>query len=465
MMENIEIKQDQNLTKALLGPCISIVLAALGISAAAVVLPEISSDFESATLDPSLVVSTYVLAVTALILPMGRAGDVYGKRNVLIAGLVIFILGACAASLATNLAVLVASRLVQGAGAAAMMAMPMAQVREIVPKDQTGRWMGVMGTMSAIGTASGPALAGIIASSLNWRAVFWLQIPLAVFALLLCLAYLAKVTSSEFDSKIDFKGATALTLFLASFVLFLSDIKHGLDQSTGVLIGVTVFAFISFLALEKRSNRALVPMHLLSSKGLRVSLMSNVGVSLIMMGILIVGPYYLTLGLGLTTAQMGFIMSIGPITAALSGVPAGRLTEKVGAEFATLIGLLGMITATAAMSFLPYFLELIGFIIAFMVLTPSYQIFLAGLNTSVMQDTSAKDHGVTSGLVNLSRNFGFVLGASLFGIIFWSIADLNLGLDDLAENIAYAMAGTFTFACCLVCSAMLVLFISRRLQN
>lgn len=464
-MENVEIKQDQFITKALLGPCISIVLAALGISAAAVVLPEISREFEGSTLDQSLVVSTYVLAVTALILPLGRAGDVYGKRNVLIAGLVIFILGVCVASFATNLAVLVASRLVQGAGAAAMMAMPMAQVREIVPKDQTGRWMGVMGTMSAIGTASGPALAGIIASNLDWRAVFWLQIPIALFALYLCLANLAKTRSKEAENRIDFKGAIALTLFLASFVLLLSDIKHDIDQSTGVFLGLTVFALISFIAIEKRSKPPLVPLHILSSRGLRVSLISNVGVSLIMMGILIVGPYYLTLGLALTTTQMGFIMSIGPITAALSGVPAGRLTEKVGAAFATTIGLLGMITATAAMTFLPYIMGLIGFIIAFMILTPSYQIFLAGLNTSVMQNTSHNDHGVTSGLVNLSRNFGFVLGASLFGIIFWSIADLNFGLDDVAENISLAMAGTFFIACCLVCGAMLLLQISKRLKN
>lgn len=462
MMENIETKQDQYLTKALLGPCISIVLAALGISAAAVVLPEISGDFKSSAMDPNLVVSTYVLAVTALILPMGRAGDVYGKRNVLIAGLVTFTLGVCAASLATNLQVLVASRLVQGAGAAAMMAMPMAQVREIVPKGQTGRWMGVMGTMSAIGTASGPALAGIIASSFDWRAVFWLQIPLALFALLMCLAYLAKTKSNGAQNTIEFKGAIAMIIFLASLVLFLSDLKNGLDLSTGLLMGLSVFAFICFIAFEKRSNHPLIPMQILSTIKLRISLLSNVCVSLIMMGILIVGPYYLTLGLGLTTAQMGFIMSIGPITAALSGVPAGRLTEKTGAEPATFIGLLGMITATAAMSLLPYAIGLVGFLIAFMILTPSYQVFLAGLNTSVMQDTSDKDHGVTSGLVNLSRNFGFVLGASLFGIIFWSIVDLNFSVDDVAKNVSLAMAGTFLLACCLVCGASVLLFISKR---
>ena len=92
-MKNVETKQDQYLTKALLGPCIAVILAALGISAAAVVLPEISGDFKSSTMDPNLVVSTYVLAVTALILPMGRAGDVYGKRNVLIAGLTILLWG------------------------------------------------------------------------------------------------------------------------------------------------------------------------------------------------------------------------------------------------------------------------------------------------------------------------------------------------------------------------------------
>lgn len=464
-MKNVEIKQDQYLTKALLGPCISIILAALGISAAAVVLPEISKDFEGSVIDPNLVVSTYVLAVTALILPMGRAGDVYGKRNVLIAGLTIFLLGVCAASLASDLTVLVASRLAQGAGAAAMMAMPMAQVREIVPKDQTGRWMGIMGTMSAIGTASGPALAGIIASSLDWRAVFWLQIPLAAFALLLCLAYLAKPRSNKAQNSIDLKGALTLTIFLASFVLFLSDIQHGLDRSAVLLLGLSAFAFISFVIVEKRSNPPLIPMRVFGAKNLRVSLIANVGVSLIMMGILIVGPYYLTLGLELTTAQMGFIMSIGPVTAALSGVPAGRLTEKVGAEIATFIGLLGMITATAAMSLLPYLFGLYGFIIAFMILTPSYQVFLAGLNTSVMQNSSVKDHGVTSGLVNLSRNFGFVLGASLFGIAFWSIVDLNIGLDDVAENVSMAMAGTFFLACCLVCCALALLFVTQRSQS
>lgn len=336
----------QNSPKALIGPSVSVILAALGISSVAVVLPQLSQEFTGSLLDPSLVVSAYILAVTALIVPAGRAGDIFGKRTILIAGLLLFLFGVLAAYFSTTLSHLIISRLAQGAGAAAMMAMPLAQVREFAPQNQTGRWMGVMGTMSAIGTASGPALAGMIASHFDWRAVFLFQVPLTVIALVFCFMFSIRGKRLSGRSRIDYAGAATLAALLASFVLLMSDLKDGIDVGALPFGAVTLLLMYIFWMIEKRAHDPLIPLALVKSVDLRISFVMNATVSMIMMGMLIVGPYFLTLGLGLTTAQMGLAMSVGPVASAFSGMPAGRLTEKLGAHRTVLLGLLAMILST-----------------------------------------------------------------------------------------------------------------------
>jgi MFS family permease len=455
----------QNSPKALIGPSVSVILAALGISSVAVVLPQLSQEFTGSLLDPSLVVSAYILAVTALIVPAGRAGDIFGKRTILIAGLLLFLFGVLAAYFSTTLSHLIISRLAQGAGAAAMMAMPLAQVREFAPQNQTGRWMGVMGTMSAIGTASGPALAGMIASHFDWRAVFLFQVPLTVIALVFCFMFSIRGKRLSGRSRIDYAGAATLAALLAAFVLLMSDLKDGIDVGALLFGAVTLLLMYIFWMIEKRAHDPLIPLALVKSVDLRISFVMNATVSMIMMGMLIVGPYFLTLGLGLTTAQMGLAMSVGPITSAFSGMPAGRLTEKLGAHRTVFLGLLAMILSTVAMAVLPYLFALGGFLLAFMLLAPSYQVFLAALNTSVMEDTLDKNQGVTSGLLNLSRNFGFILGASITSPIFWLIANTDKGALIEADKVSKAMAGTFIFASVLVLSILVLWLILKRLQR
>jgi MFS family permease len=455
----------QNSPKALIGPSVSVILAALGISSVAVVLPQLSQEFTGSLLDPSLVVSAYILAVTALIVPAGRAGDIFGKRTILIAGLLLFLFGVLAAYFSTTLSHLIISRLAQGAGAAAMMAMPLAQVREFAPQNQTGRWMGVMGTMSAIGTASGPALAGMIASHFDWRAVFLFQVPLTVIALVFCFMFSIRGKRLSGRSRIDYAGAATLAALLAAFVLLMSDLKDGIDVGALLFGAVTLLLMYIFWMIEKRAHDPLIPLALVKSVDLRISFVMNATVSMIMMGMLIVGPYFLTLGLGLTTAQMGLAMSVGPITSAFSGMPAGRLTEKLGAHRTVFLGLLAMILSTVAMAVLPYLFALGGFLLAFMLLAPSYQVFLAALNTSVMEDTLDKNQGVTSGLLNLSRNFGFILGASITSPIFWLIENTDKGALIEADRISKAMAGTFIFASVLVLSILVLWLILKRLQR
>lgn len=456
-------EEDRNFSvSAFFGPGMSIILAALGTSAAAVILPELSNEFRDSNLDASMVVSIYILAATALIVPIGRVGDLLGKRKVLVIGLCIFTLGAAFASYASTLPVLIASRLVQGAGAAAMMAMPLAQIRDFVPTGHVGRWMGMMGTLSAIGTASGPALGGAITATFGWRAVFLVQALFAVVALATCMMWIKDDQRAVVRSPIGFAGAGALVLSFTTFAFAFSNINGGFSSFSAILLAVALLAFAGFWIFESYAATPTIPLDLLRSTQLRLSLTMNVIVSLVMMGVLVVGPFFLTCGLGLTTAQMGLAMSVGPIASAVSGVPAGWLTEWIGAGHAVLLGGMAVTIATAAMAGLPYLFGLSGFLVAFMLLSPSYQIFLAALNTSVMENASEPDRGVTSGVLNLSRNFGFILGASVISAIFWALVHVDSNLDDEARNTSLAMAGTFAICCVLASGVVLLAITSRR---
>lgn len=462
-MANPPLSSDRKRTLALLsGPSLSILLAAFGISSAAVTLRDLSIAFGDQSLDTTLVVSMYILAVTALIVPVGRAGDLYGKRSVLALGLCLFILGAVLAFFAPTLPILIASRCVQGAGAAAMMAMPLAMVRDLVQVGQVGRWMGVLGTMTAIGTASGPAIGGALAASFGWRSVYLLQVPVALAALVFCLLRLRSSKTKAAKGAIDLPGASALAVFLAALTFLVSGLANGFDLIDGLLAALAIGTLISFYVIEARSVSPIIPLDLLRSSHLRISLAMNVIVSLVMMGILVVGPFFLMDGLGLTAAQMGLAMSVGPISSAMSGIPAGRLTEKLGAAGTVKAGASTMALACAAMAALPHLFGLGGFIVAFILLAPSYQLFLAALNTSVMESASEHNRAVTSGILNLSRNFGFILGTGSVSGVFWSLASYDLGIQDAARMVSFAMAGTFTMCCTLLLGVIGLSLLAQR---
>lgn len=460
------ISTDRDKTLAFLsGPCLSIVLASLGTSTAAVTLPELPGSFRDHGFNPALVVSAYILATTALIVPVGRAGDFFGKRVVLVVCLCLYTMGALLAFQAPTLPTLITSRFVQGMGAAGMMAMPLALVRDFVPTGQVGRWMGAMGTMSAIGTASGPALGGAVVAAFSWRAVYLLQIPLALVALALCLLFIQNLRHTNEHKEFDLPGASVLAISLAALTFLVSDLVDGFDLAIAILAVAAGGAFLAFLWIEKRSRSPIIPLGLLRSAHLRISLAMNAIVSLVMMGILVVGPFFLLDGLELTTTQMGLAMSVGPIASALSGIPAGRLTEGIGADRAVLVGASAIVFATALMAGLPYILGLAGFVLAFVMLSPSYQIFLAALNTSVMAQASEQDRGVTSGILNLSRNFGFILGAGAVSDLFWSLALVGGNAGDTSVQISAAMAGTFAICSILSLGVVALAVLLHRHQN
>ncbi|RAI33119.1 MFS transporter, partial [Rhodoplanes elegans] len=175
---------------ALAALSLSMLLASLGAGAANVALPTLVTAFGASFAAVQWVVLGYLLAVTTLIVIAGRLGDAIGRRRVLLGGLALFTVASALAGVAPSLGLLIAARVVQGTGAAVLMALTLAAVADTVPKERIGSAMGLLGTMSAVGTALGPSLGGILITSFGWRVLFLVNLPLGLVAMLLAARHL-----------------------------------------------------------------------------------------------------------------------------------------------------------------------------------------------------------------------------------------------------------------------------------
>src|SRR3712207_121336 len=206
---------------ALASLALPMLLSSLGTSSANVALPTLTQAFSVSFQAAQWIVLAYLLATTTLIVSVGRLGDIIGRRRLLLTGLVLFAVASLLCGVAPVLWLLIAARAAQGLGAAIMMALSLAFVGETVPKDKTGSAMGLLGTMSAIGTALGPSLGGVLIAGLSWRAIFLVNVPLALTALLLAQRYLpadsrgARTETPQFDMP----GTLLLALILGAYAL------------------------------------------------------------------------------------------------------------------------------------------------------------------------------------------------------------------------------------------------------
>jgi len=385
-------------------------LPSLAISSANVALPVLATDLHAGFAEVQWVVLAYLLATTSLIVGAGRLGDLVGQRRLLLAGIALFTASSAACALAPSLPLLIAARALQGAGAAAMMALTMALVGGTLPKGRTGSAMGLLGTMSAVGTALGPSLGGVLLANLGWPAVFAVNLPVGLLALALAWRHLPADRSVGGAAGFDVPGTLWLALTLSAYAL--ATTRH-LAWLAVAAVGVWWF-----LRTEARAASPLLRLERLRDPLLSTALAMNALVSAVMMATLVVGPFHLSGTLGLGAAMVGALMSIGPVVSAFSGVPAGRLVDRFGPRRVTQAGLAAMATGCGLICLLPTSLGAMAYVGPLVVVTPGYALFQAANNTAVMADVAADQRGVVGGLLTLSRNLGLVTGASVMAALY-----------------------------------------------
>jgi MFS family permease len=352
---------------ALASLSLAMLLPSLDTSIANSSLPTLADAFGAGFAAVQWVVLAYLMAVTAVIVGAGRLGDRLGRRRLLLAGIAQFTVASLLCGAAPTIGALIAARAAQGLGAAVMLAMTMALAGEVAPRARTGAAIGLLGTMSASGTALGPSLGGVLAAWAGWRAIFLVSVPLGVVAFGLAARYLP---------------------------------ADGPRTANG------------------RGGLGWADARLLREPGLAAGLAMTMMVSTVIMATLVVGPFHLARALGLGTAQVGFVMSVGPLVAALTGVPAGRLTDRLGAARVTRVGLVSMLLGCVALAVLPVSLGVAGYVGSVAFITAGYAMFQTGNNTGIMSGADAGRRGVTAGLLSLARNLGLMAGVAGMGAVF-----------------------------------------------
>ncbi|MFF3725386.1 MFS transporter [Streptomyces erythrochromogenes] len=462
--------------RALVGLSLSMLLSALGTSVAPVALPTLAHAFSASFQEVQWIVLAHLLAVTALVVGAGRLGDLFGRRRLLLAGTALFTGASVLCGAATSLWLLIGARAAQGVGAAVMMALTMAFVGDVVPKARTGRAMGLLGTMSAVGTALGPSLGGALIAGFGWRALFFVNLPLGVLTLLLIRRHLpadrprggpgsgaaagavagAVAGAGAVRARFDGVGTLLLALALAAYALAMTLGRDGSALlGTALLLAAALGAGL-FVRAQARAASPLVPRAVLRTPGLRGSLATSALVSTVMMTTLVVGPFQLSRALGLDAALTGLLLAVGPLVAAVTGVPAGQLSDRFGTPRTTVLGLAAMAAGALALSVAPVGFGAAGYVAPLAVLTAGYAVFQTANNTAVMADVPPDRRGVVSGALGLARNLGLVTGASVMGAVFALAASAGDVATASPAAVATATRITFAVAAALVLLALAV---------
>ncbi len=443
---------------------LTMVLSSLGTSIANVGLPNMARAFDASFQGVQWIVLAYLLAITTLVVAAGRLGDIIGSRRVLLTGIALFTLASVLCGLAITLSQLIAARAVQGIGAAIMMALTHAFIGEAVPTSRTGSAMGLMGTMSAIGTACGPSLGGFLITCFGWRAIFLLNIPFGMVALVLAYRYLRTTPTAvgrargPLRRELDVAGTTLLAFTLAAYSLAVTFGSGHVGIMNAMLLGAAVGGGALLVRVESVVSSPLIQLSMFRDRVLRSSLAMSLLVSSVMMSTLVIGPFYLSRALALSATSVGLTMSVGPIVTALVGIPAGRIADRLGAARMTLAGLLGIGTGAFLLSMLPATLGVPGYLGPITIMTAGYALFQTANNTIVMSGASAARRGVTAGMLNLSRNLGLITGASVIGAAF-AMLSRNPDISRAnAQAVRAGMQGTYALAALVVVAALAVGF-------
>jgi EmrB/QacA subfamily drug resistance transporter len=455
--EVVAARAERTPVGALASLSLATLLPSLGISIANVGLPTLAEAFGASFAQVQWIVLAYLLATTTLIVGIGQLGDIIGRRRLLLGGIALFTFASILCGIAPTLTLLIAARAAQGVGAATMMALGMAFVGDTVAKEKIGSAMGLIGTMSAIGTSLGPSLGGMLIGGFGWRAIFLVKVPLGLLAFVLALRTLPTDRRAPKADRVGFDGTGTfvLALTLAAYALAMT-LGRGFGALNVALLLAAVLGVGLFVLVESRAASPLIRLAMLRDPRLRAGLVTSALVSTVIMVTFVVGPFYLSRALALDAARVGMVLSAGPLVAAFTGAPAGRVVDRLGAGRMTMIGLFGMAAGAALLALVPTRFGIAGYIAPIVVMTAGYALFQAANNTAVMSDIGQDRRGVVSGLLNLARNLGLITGASVMGAVFAFAAATHDMTTASPAAVAAGMHITFAVAALLVGVALLV---------
>jgi EmrB/QacA subfamily drug resistance transporter len=407
-----------------------------------VALPAIGRDLHGGAADLQWTINAYLLPLSALLLLGGAVGDHVGRRRTLVAGILLFALASIGCALAPSLSILFAARAAQGVGAALLLPNSLGILGSSFEGEARGRAVGTWAAAGAIASAIGPPLGGWLVGAVGWRAIFYINLPVAAAAIAIALRFVAE--SAEGREKLDWAGGLLATIALGAltWALTLWSSRHQASAQTWLGLGVGLVLLGLFLWTERhRGERAMMPLGLFGSRPF-------VGLSLLTFllyaalgGLLVLLPYLLIVGGGYSPLQAGFALLPFSIVIGIASRLAGRLTAKLGPRWPLTFGPIVTGAGFALMARTdPQAGYWTGVFPGIAVVALGMAGAVAPLTTAVLSSVDGRHTGTASGLNSAIARTGGLIATALAGAVMAEKGAALLGAFHMAGLVAAALA-------------------------
>jgi EmrB/QacA subfamily drug resistance transporter len=427
----------------IIGVLVAMLLAALDQTIVATAMPTIGAqlgDFEQLP----WVVTSYLLAATAVTPLYGKLSDILGRRPTLLIGIGIFMVGSVLCALAPTMLTLIIARAIQGMGGGGLISLAQTVIADIVAPKERPRYQAYIAGVFATSSIAGPVLGGFFAEHLNWTAIFWINLPLGLLAFVMTNSLLKKIPRHERPHRLDVLGAVLMVI--ATLCLLLALAWGGLRYPwtslpiIGLLVGSavfwTLFAFRMKLAVEP-----LISADLLENKVVGYGTAAAFFGMGVLIGLTIYIPVFLEGAYGLSASRSGLALvpvMVGTVTGATL---AGRVMTRV--RHYKRLPIAGLLIAILALGVVAYTLETLPLAALIVLLTiTSFGLGMILPVTTVAIQNSVSPHrmGTATGVMNFFRSLGGALMVACFGAIVVSgIPDTSIAGISI-ENFAATLA-------------------------
>ncbi len=442
-------------------------MATLDGSIVNIALPAIQSDFRVDLTTVEWVVVAYLLVVGSLLLTFGRLGEVLSFKRVYLAGFAIFTVASVCCGASPNELVLIGFRVVQAVGAAMIMAMGPAIVARTFPANERGRALGLNAVSVSIGLSLGPALGGILTQAGTWRAIFLINLPIGLLAIVWAARILPAEMSGQRQS-FDFRGAILSGVALFALLLALSDGQDWGWTSPAVvgLLATFVVLAAGFIVAERRAVQPIIDLALFKIRPFSAGLVSVVVAFAGLFTATFLLPFLLQQARGFSPIEAGLLLTPVPITMAIVAPFSGAASDRVGPRLPASAGMAIMVLGLLSLTQLPVDFSLPDLIWRLVLLGIGQGLFMSPNSSAVLGSVPRARVGTASGTLAQMRVNGQALGIALSAAIVAIRMPVHLAATagvptSAARNVALAGAIHDAFAvaaliCCLGIVASLV---------